>query len=303
MAALSGGEDPGGAVGGVWGSSDDDQQLEAGAGEACGLAVRARQQGARRPAGRERNRTRFCVSPTFRGVTGIARARLVSGARVNEPVHRSDPDPPQHGRHRSLRRDHRRRRDVDRGRERTLLRDGMAGCRRPLCARDRNWSHRLCQDAMSARRYCAGEARCSAVDAEPARQASVSVSTPLTTFPGENRMIGKSLALAGALLLSTQVYAQTNQNSPGPAQGVTSARRQARRRAWLRRRPARSRPSTSGRRFTSRANRCATKLSRPRATTMTKPERPGPVCPATPRRRDRKTRSALDHNGHPPRKR
>ena len=35
-------------------------------------------------------------------------------------------------------------------------------------------------------------------------------------------MIGKSLALAGALLLSTQVYAQTNQNSPGPAQGVTS---------------------------------------------------------------------------------
>ena len=31
-----GGEDPGGAVGGVWGSSDDDQQLEAGAGKACG---------------------------------------------------------------------------------------------------------------------------------------------------------------------------------------------------------------------------------------------------------------------------
>jgi hypothetical protein len=41
-----GGEDPGGAVGGVWGSSDDDQQLEAGAGEACGGAVRARQQSA-----------------------------------------------------------------------------------------------------------------------------------------------------------------------------------------------------------------------------------------------------------------
>src|SRR6202022_528660 len=41
-----GGEDPGGAVGGVWGSSDDDQQLEAGAGEACGGAVRARRQGA-----------------------------------------------------------------------------------------------------------------------------------------------------------------------------------------------------------------------------------------------------------------
>ena len=31
MAALFRGEDPGGAVGGVWGSSDDDQQLEAGA--------------------------------------------------------------------------------------------------------------------------------------------------------------------------------------------------------------------------------------------------------------------------------
>src|SRR5204862_5263658 len=41
-----GGEDPGGAVGGVWGSSDDDKQLEAGAGEACGGTVRARQQGA-----------------------------------------------------------------------------------------------------------------------------------------------------------------------------------------------------------------------------------------------------------------
>src|SRR5205807_9765796 len=41
-----GGEDPGGAVGAVWGSSDDDQQLEAGAGDACGRAVCARQQGA-----------------------------------------------------------------------------------------------------------------------------------------------------------------------------------------------------------------------------------------------------------------
>src|SRR5256714_10618946 len=40
-----GGEDPGGAVGAVWGSSDDDQQLEAGAGDACGRAVCARQQG------------------------------------------------------------------------------------------------------------------------------------------------------------------------------------------------------------------------------------------------------------------
>src|SRR6266481_4498771 len=40
-----GGEDPGGAVGGIWGSSDDDQQLEAGAGEACRRAVCAWQQG------------------------------------------------------------------------------------------------------------------------------------------------------------------------------------------------------------------------------------------------------------------
>src|ERR1700674_3818072 len=39
------GEVPGGAVGGIWGSSDDDQQLEAGAGEACGRAVCAWQQG------------------------------------------------------------------------------------------------------------------------------------------------------------------------------------------------------------------------------------------------------------------
>src|SRR6202171_321199 len=40
------GEVPGGAVGGIWGSSDDDQQREAGAGEACGRAVCAWQQGA-----------------------------------------------------------------------------------------------------------------------------------------------------------------------------------------------------------------------------------------------------------------
>src|SRR5215468_4727987 len=46
MASLFGGEDPGGAVGGVWGSSDDDQQLETGAGEARGRVVCARQQGA-----------------------------------------------------------------------------------------------------------------------------------------------------------------------------------------------------------------------------------------------------------------
>src|ERR1700737_2255573 len=41
-----GGEDPGGAGGGVWGSSDYDQQLEAGAGEPSDRAVCAWQQGA-----------------------------------------------------------------------------------------------------------------------------------------------------------------------------------------------------------------------------------------------------------------
>src|SRR5437588_10883719 len=46
MTALSGGEDPGGAGGGGRGSSEDDQRLEAGADEACGRAVCARQQGA-----------------------------------------------------------------------------------------------------------------------------------------------------------------------------------------------------------------------------------------------------------------
>src|SRR3977135_766000 len=51
-----GGEDLGGAVGGVWGSSDDDQQLEAGAGEACGRAVCARQQGAGGGGGAEGDR-------------------------------------------------------------------------------------------------------------------------------------------------------------------------------------------------------------------------------------------------------
>jgi hypothetical protein len=35
-------------------------------------------------------------------------------------------------------------------------------------------------------------------------------------------MIGRTAALAGALLFSTQVYAQTNQNSAGPAQGTVS---------------------------------------------------------------------------------
>ena len=40
-AALSGEKTLGRAVGGVWGSSDDDQRLEAGAGEACGRCVQA----------------------------------------------------------------------------------------------------------------------------------------------------------------------------------------------------------------------------------------------------------------------
>jgi hypothetical protein len=35
-------------------------------------------------------------------------------------------------------------------------------------------------------------------------------------------MTAKMLVVAGALLLSTQLYAQTNQNSPGPAQGAAS---------------------------------------------------------------------------------
>src|SRR6202051_3857083 len=35
-------------------------------------------------------------------------------------------------------------------------------------------------------------------------------------------MIGRTLAVALAVLLPTQVPAQTNQNGPGPAQGVVS---------------------------------------------------------------------------------
>ncbi len=35
-------------------------------------------------------------------------------------------------------------------------------------------------------------------------------------------MIGKALAITATLLLSTQVYAQTNTNSSNPAPGVTS---------------------------------------------------------------------------------
>src|SRR6201994_1597307 len=65
-----GGKDPGGAVGGVWGSSDDDQRLEAGAGEACGRAVCARQQGAGGRGCAEGDR-RF--APEDRAVAGRAR--------------------------------------------------------------------------------------------------------------------------------------------------------------------------------------------------------------------------------------
>ena len=35
-------------------------------------------------------------------------------------------------------------------------------------------------------------------------------------------MIGRTLAMAAAVLLSIQVQAQTNQSGPGPAQGVVS---------------------------------------------------------------------------------
>jgi hypothetical protein len=45
---------------------------------------------------------------------------------------------------------------------------------------------------------------------------------PVNDISGGNRMSGKILAFAATLLLSTQVHAQTNQNGPGPAQGVTS---------------------------------------------------------------------------------
>src|ERR1700730_5983061 len=65
-----GGEDPGGAVGGVWGSSDDDQRLEAGAGEACGRAVCARQQGACGRGCAEGNRR---SAPEDRAAAGRAR--------------------------------------------------------------------------------------------------------------------------------------------------------------------------------------------------------------------------------------
>src|SRR5215470_196133 len=74
-----GGEDPGGAVGGVWGSSDDDQQLETGAGEARGRAVYARQQGA---GGRCAEGDRPSA-PQDRAVAG--RARFSCGAACHLP--------------------------------------------------------------------------------------------------------------------------------------------------------------------------------------------------------------------------
>src|SRR6202047_3847757 len=64
------GEDPGGAGGGIWGSSDDDQQLEAGAGDACGRAVCARQQGAGGRGCAEGGRR---SAPEDRAVAGRAR--------------------------------------------------------------------------------------------------------------------------------------------------------------------------------------------------------------------------------------
>src|SRR3979490_1831364 len=64
------GEVPGGAVGGIWGSSDDDQQLEAGAGEACGGAVCAWQQGAGGRGCAEGDRR---SAPEDRSATGRAR--------------------------------------------------------------------------------------------------------------------------------------------------------------------------------------------------------------------------------------
>src|SRR6202040_28411 len=65
-----GGEDPGGAVGGVRGSSDDDQRLEAGAGEACGRAVCARHQGA---GGRGCAEGHYRSAPQDRPAPGRAR--------------------------------------------------------------------------------------------------------------------------------------------------------------------------------------------------------------------------------------
>src|SRR5260221_10148637 len=90
-----GGEDPGGAVGGVWGPSDDDQQLEAGAGEACGGAVCARQQGAggrgcaegdRRSAPEDRSaagRVRFSCRAARHLPSAERRAMIAPGAGLS----------------------------------------------------------------------------------------------------------------------------------------------------------------------------------------------------------------------------
>src|SRR6202007_2189127 len=90
-----GGEDPGGAVGGVWGSSDDDQQREAGAGDACGGAVCTRQQGAggrgcaegdRRSAPEDRTaagRVRFSCRPARHLPSAERRAMIAPAAGLS----------------------------------------------------------------------------------------------------------------------------------------------------------------------------------------------------------------------------
>jgi hypothetical protein len=56
----------------------------------------------------------------------------------------------------------------------------------------------------------------------PARHITVGVRISNNAV-GRKRMLSKALAIAATLLLSAQVYVQTNQaGSPGPAQGVTS---------------------------------------------------------------------------------
>ena len=41
----------------------------------------------------------------------------------------------------------------NRRRERALMRDGLAGCRRPLGARSRDRPYRLCEDTVPARGF------------------------------------------------------------------------------------------------------------------------------------------------------
>src|SRR5436190_20307414 len=75
-----GGEDPGGTVVGVWGPSDDDQHLEAGADEACERVVGAWQQGA---GGRRCAEGHRRSAPQDRPVTG--RTRFSSRAARHLP--------------------------------------------------------------------------------------------------------------------------------------------------------------------------------------------------------------------------